>query len=184
MRSPKKESWGRRLPGADRGGQERTRTKGCANGLHTICPETTTELVREAPDVGLAPTAFWHPPPKTSEGPFPPATALPSRMSLPLPQPPWLFFLKFREGWNRLAWGWRGTGWRGRVLQAALGARPTSGAIRLVCFSILRCTSTLRRQKLILPEAQVARTYGTEITQKPNVLMTVLKNNSDTMFVL
>ena len=83
-----------------------------------------------------------HPPPKATGGPFPPARALPSPPSLSSPTPLALF-ATLRDG--RL--GWRGGGgsqrWTGRVLQAALGARPTSGGIRLSC-SHLRVSASDR----------------------------------------
>ena len=42
----------------------------------------------------------------------------------------------------------------------------------LICFRLLRCEIALRRQKLILPEAQATRNYGTEVTFKSPVGIT------------
>ena len=66
------------------------------------------------------------------EGPLP-SSLPPHPPSLPLPHPPWPFLqcsVRGVPGWP----GGGGTqGWRGRALQAALGARPTSGGIRSSC---------------------------------------------------
>ena len=45
-------------------------------------------------------------------------------------------------------------------------------------FRFLTCKTRLRRKKLILPNAQVARNYGTKITFKSLVKSTAAENNS------
>ena len=90
--------------------------------------------------MGLAPTAVWrvppHPPIATG-GPFPDHSPSLPAFPLPLPpQPPLALFAMLREGVAQA--GVRGgggglsrKGWRGRAVQAALGARPTSGGALL-----------------------------------------------------
>ena len=76
-------------------------------------------IFRVPPDVGLAPSALWTVLPKAMGQPFPQATALPSPASLPP--------TAARAGVGEGSQGAGGGGWMGRSLQAALGARPTSG---------------------------------------------------------
>ena len=88
---------------------------------------------REPPDVGLAPTAVWRValiPPIATGGPFPDhSPSLPPSPSL---FPPTLLalFAMLQEVAAQAGVG-EGSlsckGWRGRAVQAALGARPTSG---------------------------------------------------------
>ena len=54
----------------------------------------------------------------------------------------------------------------------------------LIHFTFRDVKTTLRRQKLILPEAQAARHYVTEITLKSLVRITAPKNNSKTISVM
>ena len=90
----------------------------------------------EPPDVGLASTGVWRVPPSPIAigGPFPQANPLPS-----LPSPS--FFPPHPLGSFGKAPGGGGSGWwgggvlgrrgvEGGALQAALGARPTSGGTR------------------------------------------------------
>ena len=104
------------------------------NYCETIASLPVTPFSR-APRCGSGPNCLWRapPPPQTTGGPFLQATALPSPPSLPLPPTPWLFLQCSGRG----GLCWRGGeaahgGWRRRALQAALGARPTSGDIRLL----------------------------------------------------
>ena len=90
----------------------------------------------ERPDVGLAPPGVWRVPPPSPiviGGPFPQAKPLPSPPSPSLSAPPLLAL--FARLWEGAAQAGGGGGVLGRKgvgggLQAALGARPTSGSTR------------------------------------------------------
>ena len=106
---------------------------GSARTIHS------TLLFREPPDVGLAPTAVWrvptHPPPLQLEDPSL-TTTLPSPPSPSLfPPTPLALFAMLREGAAQAGVG-EGSlsrkGWRGRAVQAALRARPTSVRAQLL----------------------------------------------------
>ena len=87
--------------------------------------------------MGPAPTALWKVPtspplqlqdPSLKPQPLPPT--LPVSVS---PNIPWCFLQCSGRGRPRLVWGrgpWAQGGCRGRAVQAALGARPTSGGTR------------------------------------------------------
>ena len=95
---------------------------------------------REPPDVGLALTAVWRVapiPPIATGGPFPNhSPSLPTFPSL-FPLTPLALFAMLQEGAAQAGVG-EGSlsrkGWRGRAVQAALGARPTSRGAQMKGF--------------------------------------------------
>ena len=109
-------------------------------------PRRTKNTTLEPPDVGLAPTGVWRVPPiphsnwrtlPSSQTPSIPAPLLPSSPPTPLGS-----FCKAPGGGGPGWWGGRGPrvprGGGGGGLQAALGARPTSGGTRLRDSELLR----------------------------------------------
>ena len=84
-----------------------------------------------APDVGLAQPPFGAPapphPPKQLEDPSLKPQPFPPHPPLPLPLTPLGLFAMLWEG---VAWAGVAEGAKGRALQVALGARPTSGGTR------------------------------------------------------